>query len=181
MYLFFPLVLFCLIPEIFLYHILVGVLPHCIHIVADRPESPAPKLPFDLGMKSENFLCRDAIQSVDDFSRGEHRDTLNKKMGVVPIKANLQKVDLVPLLYFQTHRTEGLQDLLAQRVAAVLDRTDKMIHQQTLVVALVDVIAHTHKNRTSRYTRGRASGNSIKSNIPDNFILKNISFSQSFL
>lgn len=160
MYLFVFFVLFSLILEIFPYHILVGVLSHRIHIVAARPEPPAPKLPFDLGVEPENFLRRDALQSVDDLSRGEHRDTLNKKMGVVAIKADFQKVNLVPLLYSQTHRTKGLRDFLAQNITAILDGTDKMIHQQTLVVALVDMIAHTHKNRTSRNTRGRASGNS---------------------
>jgi hypothetical protein len=35
-----------------------------------------------------------------------------------------------------------------------------MIQQQTLVMALVDMITHIHKNIISRYTRGRASGNS---------------------
>jgi hypothetical protein len=36
-----------------------------------------------------------------------------------------------------------------------------MIQQQTLVMTLVDMITHIHKNIISRYTRGSASGNSM--------------------
>ena len=151
-----------LVLKVLLYDLLVGILSHGIHIVTARPELAAPQHLLDFGMETENFSGRDALHGSDDFTRGVHGNTLNQKMNMIAVKANLQKMNLVPLLYLQANLFEGLRNGTAQNFSSIFDRTHKMIQKQAFVMALVDMLTHNHKYIISaRDTRGTASGNSI--------------------
>ncbi len=91
-----------LVLEVFLYYLFIGILTDRIHIIAARPKSAAPKQPLHFGMKSEDFFGRNVLDRPDYLLGGIRRNTLNQKMNVVPTKINIQKINLITLLYFKT-------------------------------------------------------------------------------
>lgn len=137
---------FSLVLEVLLYYLFICVLSDCIHIISACPKFTAPKQPFHFGMEPENFLGRDALDRTDYRFRSVRRNTLNQKMNVVAIKAYLQKMDLVPFLYTKTNLLERRRNLIIKYVSPIFDGTNKMIEQQALVMALVNMITHNHKN-----------------------------------
>ncbi len=64
---------------------------------------------------------------------------------MVPIKADLQKMNFISLLYLQANILESGRDLCTQYFSPILDRTNKMIQKQAFIVTLVNMFAHTHK------------------------------------
>ena len=82
----FPLVL-----KVFFYYLLIRILAHRIHIISARPKLTAPKQPLDLGMKPENLLRRDALDSSDYLFRSISRNALDQKMHMASIYTDLQK------------------------------------------------------------------------------------------
>ena len=65
-------------------------------------------------------------------------------------------MNLVPFLYSKADLLESSRNIITQYSFPIFDGTDKMIEQKTLVVTLVDIVAHTHKN-TYQYATPRQS------------------------
>ena len=122
------------------------MLANGIHIISACPKFTSPKQSFNLGMEPENFLCGNALDSSDYLFRGIRRNALNQKMNMVAIKANLQKMNLVPLLYSKADFLERYTNLITKYLSPIFDRTNKVIQKQTFVVALVNRFTHTRKN-----------------------------------
>ena len=138
---------FALVLKILLYYLLIGILPYCVHIVAAGPKLTAPKLSLHFGVKTEYLLGRNALHRIDYLLWRKRRNALNQKMGMVPIKTYLQKMNLITFLYSKTNPTKCLGNQIIQHITPILNRAYKMIQQQTLVMTLMDMIAHNHKNK----------------------------------
>lgn len=147
---------FSLVLEVFLYYLFICVLSNSIHIISACPKFTAPKQLFHFGMEPEYFLGRDALDRTDYIFRSVRRNTLDQKMNVVAIKTYLQKMNLVPLLYTKTNLFERSRNVIAKYISPIFDGTNKMIKQQALVMPLVNVITHNHKN-TYQYATPRQS------------------------
>ena len=137
---------FSLVLEVFFYYLFIRMLANGIHIIPACPKFTSPKQSFDLGMEPENFLCGYALDSSDYLFRRIPRNALNQKMDMVAIKADLQKMNLVPFLYSKADFLEGYRNLITKYLSPVFDRTNKMIQKQAFVVALVNMFTHTNKN-----------------------------------
>lgn len=98
-------------------------------------------------MEPENFLCGKALDSSDYLFRSIRRNALNQKMNMVAIKADLQKMNLVPFLYSKADFLERYRNLITKYLSPIFDRTNKMIQKQAFVVALVNMFTHPHKNK----------------------------------
>ncbi len=143
-----------LVLEIFLYNILICILPNCIDIISTCPKFTAPKRFFYLWMKPEYFLRPNALDRANYLFRSIRRNTLNQKMNVVTIKTNLQKMNVVPFLYSKTNLLERSRNRFIMNVSPIFDGANKMIEQQTLVMTLVNMFTHNHKN-TYQYATPR--------------------------
>jgi len=136
-----------LVLKVLLDDLLIGILSYGIHIITARPKLTAPEHPFDLRMQTENFPRRDALHRPDYFLRGVPRNTLYQKMDMVPVQADLHKMNLVPLFDLKTDLLEGLRNNIAQNFSPIFDRANKMVQKQAFVMALVDMLAHNQKYR----------------------------------
>ena len=146
-----------LVPEVFFYYLLIGILTYRIYIVPTGPKSAAPEQLLDLGMKTKNLFRRDALHGSDDFPWGVHGNTLNQKMNMIAVKADLHKMNLVPFLYLQANLFEGLRNGTTQNFSPIFDRTHKMVQKQAFVMVLVDMFTHNHKYMNLSTRRPRQS------------------------
>jgi len=97
-------------------------------------------------MKPENFFGGYTLYRTDNFLWRIHWNTLYQKMNVVTIEPNLQKMNFVSLLYSKANFFQCIGNRITQYISSILDRTNKMIQKQTLVVALMDMLTHIHKS-----------------------------------
>jgi len=160
MYLFIIIFRLTLVLKVFLYHLFIRILSHRVDIVATCPEFPAPKMLLDLWMKPEYLLCRYTLHGSNNLIWSVRWHALYQKMRMITIKTDFQKMDLIPLLYTQANISQSTRNIIIKHISPIFYRTHKMIQEQALVMAPVDMFTHIHKNITSRNTRGRASGNS---------------------
>ena len=145
-----------LVLEVFLYNLLVLVLPDRTDIIPASPKFAAPKQFLYLWMELENFLSRNALYRSDYLFRSIRRNTLNEKMNVVAVKTDLQKMNIVTFLYTKTNLLERCGNRFIKNSSPIFDRTNKMIKQQTLIMTLVNMFTHNHKN-TYHYATPRQS------------------------
>ena len=136
-----------LVLKVVLDDLFIGILPYGIHVVTAPPKLTAPQHWLDLRVKTENFSRRDALHRSDYFLRGVPRNTLYQKMDMVPVQADLQKMDLVPFLDLKANLLEGLRYGIAQNFSPIFDRANKMVQKQAFVMALLDMLTHNHKYR----------------------------------
>ena len=112
-------------------------------------------------MKTENFPRRDTLYRPDHFLQGVPRNTLCQKMDMVPVKADLQKMNLVTLPDLKTNPLEGLRNGTAQNFSPIFDTAHKMVQKQAFVMALgIRPLMTTNIAISVRDTRGKPSGNS---------------------
>src|SRR5680860_1765368 len=96
-------------------------------------------------MPLENFPRSDAFQHLDNLCRAFHRNGLEQKMNMVPVRADLKKMNFVPLFHFQTNLYQSLIHRLVKDHLAIFCRTDKMVQQYRNIVRFVYIFALTHK------------------------------------
>ncbi len=145
-----------LVLEVFLYNLLIRILPDRIDIIPARPKFATPKQVLHLRMKPENLLRRNALDRSDYLFRSIQRNTLNQKMNMVAIKTNLQKMNIVAFLYIKANLLERSGNRFVKNSSPIFDRANKMIKQKTLVMTLVNMFTHNHKN-TYQYATPRQS------------------------
>ena len=68
-------------------------------------------------------------------------------MDVVFIRSNLQKLDLIPLLYPKAHLFENIIYIIVKHRPSVLRRKYQVVQQFSDVMTLVDVLAHPSRLR----------------------------------
>ena len=146
---------YTLVLEVLLDGLFIGILPYGIHLITACPKLTAPEHLFHLWMKTENFPRRDTLYRPDHFLQGVPRNTLCQKMDMVPVKADLQKMNLVTLPDLKTNPLEGLRNGTAQNFSPIFDTAHKMVQKQAFVMALGDTPAHDHKysNISTRHPR----------------------------
>ncbi len=135
-----------LVLEVFLYNLLVGILPHSVDVIPAGPKPTAPKHPFDLGKEPEYLLCGDTLNRSYYLFQSAGRNALHQKMDVVAVKANLQKMNFIPLLYPKADLPKSGRNRVIKDLSPIFDRRNKMIKQQALVMAFVNMFTHKHKN-----------------------------------
>ena len=108
--------------EICLYYRFIPMLTNCIYIKSFSPKLASPKLFLYFWMKSEYFLCCNALYYLNYFHWTIHRDTLYPKMNILnspnSLSINtkrgkiLQKASAYSLRNVQMVRAEGTCSLL---------------------------------------------------------------------
>ena len=108
---------------------LISKLADRVHEITICPKFSAPKLGFHFWVLFENLFGRDTFQHGDDYSRTQLGNTLNQKMNMILVCANLQKVNLVSFLNFHANIFQRLINCFAKDNPAIFGRTNKMIQQ----------------------------------------------------
>lgn len=139
--------------NIFLDDLFVAVLAYGVRIVSDSPKLPAPEQFLHLGVELKDFFRGNAFYDLNDYVRRKHRDTLNKKVHMVLICANLYETYLKSFLYTQTYFFKRLLYFLSEYLSSVLCRAYEVVKKQRFVVPLEDMFAHTAILPRSRASR----------------------------
>ena len=132
-----PLVLHVTFDDLF-----VGILPYGVHVEPARPEVPAPEEALDLGVMIEDMFGGETLDDLRNARGGEERDTLEEKVDMVFIRADLDEADFVALLDVEADILESLFDWFGKGFSSVLHRADQVIEKEGFVVTFVDVFAH---------------------------------------
>ncbi len=90
-------------------------------MVATRPKPTAPEHLLDLWMKAKNLFGSDALDSTDYLFGSVHWNALNQKMNMIAIQTDLQKVNFIPLFYFQANILESGRNLCTQYFPPIFD------------------------------------------------------------
>ena len=137
---------------------LISKLADRVDEISISPEFSTPKLCFHLGMLFENLFGRDAFQHRDEGRWAHLWNTLNQKMNMVFVLANLQKMNLVSLLDFHAHNFQSLINCFAENHPAIFGRKHKMIQQYTDIMRFMYVFAFAHTYKVKIFTP-QAAGN----------------------
>jgi hypothetical protein len=69
---------------------------------------------------------------------------------MILIRPNLQKLNLIPLLYVHTHRLQNIIHLFIKHCTPIFGREYQMVYQYRYVMTLMYVLAHTPILRRKR-------------------------------
>jgi len=123
-------------------HFLVTVLTDGICVIPARPELSTPEHLLDFGMTSEDLLCSDALDGLNDCRGRHHGDALDEKMDMVFIRSDLDEMNLVSFSYPHAHIFERYLHLFRKNLSSVLSRTDDVVEKQGLVMPFEYMFAH---------------------------------------
>ena len=149
-----------LLLNILLDHGFVAVLAHRVEIEAAGPELAAPEEFLDFPMLSEDLSGGDALDRAHHLGGEDIRDALDQEVGMVVIQANLDKVDFIAFGDAETGGFQGFGNSLGDGLSAILDREDRVVQEQCLIVGLQDVLTHSVSIR-ERGPRGKPTGKSL--------------------
>ena len=108
---------------------LISKLAYRVNKISICLKFSAPKFGFYFRMLFENLLGCDTFQHGDNHCRTQLGNTLNQKMNMILVSANLQKVNLVPFLNFNANIFKRLIYCFAKHNSTIFGRTNKMIQQ----------------------------------------------------
>jgi hypothetical protein len=149
-----------LLLNIFFNHFLITVLAYRVRVVSARPELTAPEHLLHFGVYAKDFLCRDALDDLDNCLWGHHGDTLNEKVDMVFICPNLHEMDLMSFPDPRTYLLQSIFDVFRKDLPSVLRRADDVVEQEGLVVSLENMFAHP-----SILAEAAVSGDTFKKGI----------------
>ena len=129
---FYPLLL-----DIFGNDALGAMLADRVNKVALPPELPAPKLLFHFGTPLEDFPGYDALHHRDNLRHTVRRNALDQKMNVVPVRADLQKTDLISFFDLGAGLRHGPVDRIGYHDPAIFCTTYQMVKKVTNIVTLM--------------------------------------------
>ena len=115
---------------------------HRVNVEPIRPELAAPEVFLDGGHPAKDLAGGETLDHPDQFRRTVRRDCLHEEVHVVPVRADLQKGDLVPRRDLQTDVPEHGVHFRREDRPPVFRRTDQVIQQHGHIVAAMDVLAH---------------------------------------
>jgi hypothetical protein len=75
---------------------------------------------------------------------------LHPKVHMILIRPNLQKLNLIPLLYVHTHRLQNIIHLFIKHCTPIFGREYQRVYQYRYVMTLMYVLAHTPILRRKR-------------------------------
>ena len=135
-------------------HAFVAVFPDRAGEISVGPEFPAPQLFFDLGAVSEDFSCGNAFDHRDEFRDCVRGNALDEEMNMILIRADLEKVHLIPLFYLKACFLYDTVNLCVNDCPTVLCRKDDVVQENGDIVAFVDVSAHAYDYPTTDTPQG---------------------------
>src|SRR5215207_4541509 len=118
-----------LLLDIFAYCFFAGMLTNCRNKIAFCPKLPTPKLLLDLRNTFEDFTSRYALNYPDNFRWTIAWNRLNKKMHMVFINTNFQKLNFIAFSDFDTNFSQFFIDLIAKNDTTILGWTYNVINQ----------------------------------------------------
>lgn len=98
-----------------------------VDVVPIPPELPAPQVLLHGRHTAEHLVSRRTLDDLDQFGRVVRRDRLHEKVHVIPVRPDLEKLDLIPRGDLQADVPEHLVDLRREHRPPVLGRTDDMV------------------------------------------------------
>ena len=131
-----------LLPNIFFDHFLITVLTYRVGIISTRPEFPTPEFFLHFRVKPEDFFCGNALYDLHNSLWGKNRDALDKKMNMVFVSSDLNKMHLVSFTDTHTNFFEYIFHFFRKDLFSILCRTHHMIKEKGLVVPLKDMFTH---------------------------------------
>ena len=112
-----------------LYAIFISMTTNSINIKSFCPKLTSPKFLFYFWMKFKNLFCRNALYSLNYPCWTLHGNTLNQKMNVIIICANLNKQNFKTLGNLKANFFQTFVNRYVENNSTVFCRTDKMIQQ----------------------------------------------------
>ncbi len=134
--------IFTLFMDILLNYTFIRILTNRVNIIPITPKLTAPKLMLHFWMQPKQFSCRNTFYYLSYLFRGHHWNTLNQKVNVILIRANLNKIYFKPFFNVFAHFNQTLFHFLCQNASPIFYRTNQMIQQQTFVMTLINMFAH---------------------------------------
>jgi len=126
-------------------HRFVPMFANCTGEISVRPEFPAPQLLLYLRTPTQYLTRRQAFHQRHDLRHAVRWHRLHKKMNVILVCANLQKLYLIAVRYLQAYFLQYLVNMIVDHRPSILGRKYQVVQQYRHVVALVDVFAHPFK------------------------------------
>ena len=119
----------------------------------------SPWVPDSRAPASEKFSCCNAFHGLNYRFYRHHWDTLYQKMNMIIIRTNLCKMYFKPAFNIFTHFYQTLFNLFRQNTSTIFYRTNQMIQQQVLIMALMNMFAHnTNVIQNTNTTPQQADG-----------------------
>ena len=138
----YPVIRFSLLGYIILNHMFVPILANCIHIISTCPKMSTPQLTLHFRMPLKNLSRRDALCNLDDPFRKHHGHTLNQKMHMILIAANLNISYFISSAYFLTGLFQSLFHWPRENISSIFCRTDNVVQQYCLIMSFQNMLAH---------------------------------------
>ena len=159
MELFINIFIFPLLKNISLNNLFICILTNCVNVIPISPKFTPPKLFLYFWMQSEKFSCCNAFHGLNYRFYRHHWDTLYQKMNMIIIRTNLCKMYFKPAFNIFTHFYQTLFNLFRQNTSTIFYRTNQMIQQQVLIMALMNMFAHnTNVIQNTNTTPQQADG-----------------------
>src|ERR1035438_6765647 len=136
----------------------ISKLANRVHEISISPEFASPKLGFHFWMLFENLFGRDAFQHGDQRGWTQLWNTLNQKMDMILVSANLQKMNIIPFLNFQTHVFQSLINCFTEDHPTIFGRTNKMVQQYRYIMRFMYVFAFAHTYKVKIITPQSGGG-----------------------
>ncbi len=130
-------------------HFFIAMFSDCACKISVRPELSAPQFLFYMRASFEYLLCSYTL--YDPYNNLGHAiggNTLHKKMNMILITANFQKIYLVSLFNFQADLFQNLVNRLINYRTSVFRWKNKVIQQYSDIMAFMDVFTHSPIIRT---------------------------------
>src|SRR3954454_12711446 len=118
--------------------------------IALAPELPTPKLFLHAGTPPEDLPCGEALDNRHQLGHAVGWYRLHQKMHMIPVRTDLEKLELIAGLEFQAHFPQHLINRAIDHHPPILGREHQMIEQHRDVVTLVDIAAHPQPLRRKR-------------------------------
>src|SRR3954468_9274361 len=118
--------------------------------IAVAPELPTPKLFLHAGAPPEDLPRGEALDDHHQLGHAVGRHRLHQEVHMIPVRADLEKLELIAGLKLQAHFPQHLVDQAIDHHPPILGREHQVVEQHRDVVTLVDIAAHPQPLRRKR-------------------------------
>lgn len=133
---------FTLIFHIRAYHRFITMLANGGSKVALCPELSSPQLLLHIRTFLEHLPRTQAFDQPHQVGNAVRRNRLNQKMDMILIRTHFQKMNLVTFLDLLTNVRQRPVNLFVEDCTPILRRKNKVIQQNTNIVAFMQILAH---------------------------------------
>ena len=131
------LILISLIFYISAYHLFITMLSNGTCKISIRPKLASPQLLLYMRTASEYLSGCNAFYQGHYLCHTIGRYRLNQKMDMIPIGTYLQKLQLISLLYLQTHTFQNIIHFLINHRSPVFGGKNQVVHQHRNIMTFV--------------------------------------------